>query len=388
MTGNDLLTYRKGIINDAIRMEKKPERTPHFSNYWTWPILDSGHKLSEALHDWRIMEEITLSFQKKYPFDLVASIGIRNPVQIVEPIGQSKYIIDDEAETINIRDVHSMDADGYDLLLGDFRRFLWEKIMPGKYAGFTPDLSMREFREVINRFNVLQQYVGGVMARLHNECGVTSHYDYPIVVAGFERIFNFLRGIRGTSHDMRKIPDKLKAACDFFDSMDLDPVLNGLKKGPPEDGSPLAFDLVCIMLGHNMLSLKQWEAFYWPSLKKILDTIVEEDKTIYVFAEGSTSRFWEYLKDYPKGHIAIHIEQDDLFEFRKALPNICIVGGMPTSLLGGGTKEQCVSHAKHLIDELGGNGGFILSQNKMVSYRNDTKAENLRAVCDFVNDYS
>jgi len=387
MDSQELLAYRKQIINDAIRMEKKPDRTPHFSNYWTWPILDSGHRLSEALHDWRIMEKITLDFQDNYPFDLVASIGVRNPVQVIEPIGRSKYEIDDQRETINIRDIPSMNADEYDLLLKDFKRFLWEKLMPRRFVGFTSGLTVKGFGEVVNRYNVFGQYVQRVTERLRNEWGVTNIYSYPTAVPGFEQVFNNLRGIRGTSHDMRKSHDKLKAACGYFDTMDVDPALLQLKNGLQGNNSPLAFDLISIMLGHNMLSIKQWETFYWPSLKKILDTVVREDKTVYVFAEGSTSRFWKYFKDYPRGHIAMHVEQDNLFEFRKALPNICIVGGMPTSLLGDGTKEQCVSHAKRLIDELGAEGGFILSQDKMISYRNDTKGENLKAVCDFVSGY-
>ncbi|MDR3645182.1 MAG: uroporphyrinogen decarboxylase family protein, partial [Clostridia bacterium] len=119
---------------------------------------------------------------------------------------------------------------------------------------------------------------------------------------------------------------------------------------------------------------------------RMLDAVVAADKTCYIFSEGSTKRFWSYFKDLPKGHFAFHVEQDDIFEFKKELPNCCAVGGMHASLLGGGTKEQCVSYAKHLIDELGGEG-FILSQDKMISYRNDTNPENLKAVCDFVREY-
>ena len=32
-------------------------------------------------------------------------------------------------------------------------------------------------------------------------------------------------------------------------------------------------------------------------------------------------------------------------------------------------------------------GGFIFSENKMLSFRGDAKAENLLAVCSFVRDY-
>ncbi|MCR4436068.1 MAG: uroporphyrinogen decarboxylase family protein [Clostridiales bacterium] len=386
MDSKELLAYRKQIINDAVRMERKPDRTLHFANYWTWIILDGGYKISEALHDWDIMEKCVVEFQRKYNFDLLLNDGVRNPVSIVEPIGQSAYEIDDEKEIMNIRDISYMKEDEYDALLENFNKFLWETVMPRKYNRFNSELTVKQFGEVVNRYNACLQYIQRVGARLRGEYGVPDGLmTTPMVQCGFEQMFNFLRGIKGVSYDMRKNPDKLKATCELLDEMALSPALSQLEKGTTGD-STYAFDLVFAMLGHTILNIKQWERFYWPSLKKVLDAVVAADKTLYIFAEGISGRFWEYFKDYPKGHIAIHIEQDDVFEFKKALPNCCVAGGMPASLLGGGTKEQCVSYAKHLIDELGAEG-FILSQDKMISYRNDTNPENLKAVCDFVREY-
>ena len=108
---------------------------------------------------------------------------------------------------------------------------------------------------------------------------------------------------------------------------------------------------------------------------------------IRIFTEGSILRFAEYFKDYPKGVLTFHIEQDDPFAFRQALPNVCIMGGLTTELLNNGTPEECVAYTKRLCDELGKDGGFILSEGKMLSYRNDTKRENYKAVCDFVSSY-
>jgi hypothetical protein len=70
---------------------------------------------------------------------------------------------------------------------------------------------------------------------------------------------------------------------------------------------------------------------------------------------------------------------------RKKLPNICFVGGMSTDLLGNGTEQQCVDYAKKLIDELG--DGYVFSANKMISFKNDCKRENLLAVTEFVLNY-
>jgi hypothetical protein len=64
--------------------------------------------------------------------------------------------------------------------------------------------------------------------------------------------------------------------------------------------------------------------------------------------------------------VAIQVEQEDILEVKSDLPNICVVGGMSTQFLG---------------------GGFMLSQDKMMSYPRDCKPENLKAVSDFVQEY-
>jgi hypothetical protein len=70
---------------------------------------------------------------------------------------------------------------------------------------------------------------------------------------------------------------------------------------------------------------------------------------------------------------------------RKRLPNVALAGGMKTCLLGYGTNEQCVDYATTPIDTLG--AGFVLSQDKMISYRNDVRRENLLAVNEFARNY-
>ena len=61
------------------------------------------------------------------------------------------------------------------------------------------------------------------------------------------------------------------------------------------------FDAILAILAHTIMNRKQWEIFYWPTLKRILDVIVSKDKTIYLFIEGSFKRFAEYLPGLPEG---------------------------------------------------------------------------------------
>ena len=81
------------------------------------------------------------------------------------------------------------------------------------------------------------------------------------------------------------------------------------------------------------------------------------------------------------------VEQDDPFEIRRKYPNISLYGGLEVNVMRNGTKQQCIDMAKKAIDELGCDGGLILAPTKMLAYPNDMNGENLRAVCEFVQDY-
>lgn len=231
-------------------------------------------------------------------------------------------------------------------------------------------------------------------------CGVfTKHmlqkfveeYETPAVhaqnIAGMvnvpiERIYKYYRGIKNTSLDMRRNKKQVKESCDIVQANEM---LPRLKTGLEMDTAPFVTDTLTGLLAHATMSQKQWDDFYWPYLKDYMDMIIGSGKTITFFIENSIGRFAEYFQDFPKGHIIFFCEQDDIRELRRQLPNICMAGGMPTPLLGGGTPEECVDYVKALIQDMG--DGFILSQDKMISFRHDATRENLQAICEYVRDF-
>ena len=98
-------------------------------------------------------------------------------------------------------------------------------------------------------------------------------------------------------------------------------------------------------------------------------------------------RFIDLLQEYPKGVIVMHVEQEDVRDMRKKLPNIALAGGFPTTTLGSGTVEQVKDEAKQLIDDMACDGGFFMSTNKILSFRNDATRENYMALTQFVREY-
>lgn len=372
-------------FRDAVRMKKAPKRVPHISSYMTWKVVDTGYKFSEALNDWDLMEKIVYEFQERYQFDLMREWGSRNPLPVLQYFAKTKYIIDDENSYISALDFELMKEDEYDDYMNDYRRFLWTKLLPRRF----PELkhtSKEAMRKTLAEYNKFMQYNQRVMKTLKEEYGIPDFAATGFSPSAHDIIMNRLRGIKGTSLDMRRHPEKIQEMVDRQNKNVTFPALERFKatKG---DTPGYAFDAQSGCLSHTLLSIPQWEAYYWPGMKAILEAVVEADKTIYIFVQGSMKRFYDYFKDVPKGHVAIHLEQDDIFEARKRMPNICLAGGMPMTLLYDGTPQQCVDYAKRLVDEIGPNGGFILSQDKMGSFPKDTKRENLLAVCDFIQNY-
>jgi hypothetical protein len=204
---------------------------------------------------------------------------------------------------------------------------------------------------------------------------------------GIEEAESNLLGIKKLSIACRRNFDQLKEFCDAWNEKETKPIIEKIMAG--EDGPDMkyCFDASLIMLSQNILNPKQFDELYWCYLEPLLKAYEAKGKCPRIFTEGKIDMYADHFADFKKGSLAFHLENDDPWAIREKLPNVCIIGGLTTQLLGTATPEECVDYTKKLIDELGSEGGFILSEDKMLSYRNDCKSENLKAVCEFVSTY-
>ena len=387
MNSKELKASRVQLFRDAANF-KKTERIPHFANVVTWKVFDAGYTLDQAMTNFDIMEKTVLHFLDKYPVDAVLDVGIRNQFNITEAFGEGGYYYYTE-EVVGVHDHAHCTVDTLMEYLDDPTRYAWEVILPKKYGEDWEKKTTAIWKKTFSEYMSYIKYI------LHMS-SVTGKYGLPslspnnpmmgAIVFGIEELMSNLLGIQQLSVAMRRSPDKIEEFINRWDEERIKPAIEKVKNGKGPNYK-YCFDSSILMLAHTVMNKKQFERFYWPHLKELLDAYAEKGMNIRIFAEGSILRFAEYFKDYPKGVLTFHLEQDDPFEFRKQLPNVCIMGGMTTDLLTGGTPEECVAYAKRLCDELGQEGGFIFSENKMLSYRNDAKSENMKAVCDFVNNY-
>ena len=202
-----------------------------------------------------------------------------------------------------------------------------------------------------------------------------------IVEAPFDFMSDTLRGMRGIMLDMLRNPEELLAAEEKVLEIQLEHAVvfagaTGLKAA-----------LVPLHRGSDgFMSLAQFERFYWPQLKRLLLALVDNGITPVVLYEGVWDKRLDYLTELPKGKTVGWFQKSDIFRVKEALGDtMCIMGGMPNSLLMGGSREEVRERTRDLCKRVGKNGGFIMSSS--VGELSGSKLENLRAWVDATREF-
>lgn len=384
---SSLRDERKDIVQRAIRGDKKPDRIPILSNVWTWKFLDAGYKLSECLYDYDKAYDACCEHHEKYEMDLYIDMGLRNPLKVTDCYGESLYHVDDETNSISIRDFNLMDDDDYDTFLeSGVMKYFFERAVPARYGITDKEEMIVKYGKAAKEYQNYVKFNKAITNRYVNSYGV------PSIGLGkpntpMDWMFNGMRGIRGTSIDMRRNPEKLKDVLEMLEAFLYPAVENAFVKYDPKDNRYALFARMT-SLSHTMMSSKQFEKFSWPFYKRFCDELAKRDLTALLFFEGSVDHIVDYLREIPNGHVGLLIEMGDPVELKKKLPNLTICGGFPVDLLQNESKEVCVEKAKDFLDEMADDGRYIFASNKMMSFRTDGKGENLKAVVDFVREYS
>jgi hypothetical protein len=183
-----------------------------------------------------------------------------------------------------------------------------------------------------------------------------------LVEAPFDFMSDTLRGMRGIFLDMLRIPDKLLAAEKRVSRFLVEHAISTYKA----TNIPYAF--IPLHRGSDgFMSLKQFEKFYWPQLKDVMLQLIDTGITPWLYYEGTWDERLEYLAELPKGKTAGTFQNSDFFKVKEVVGDtMCIMGGMPLSLLKPGVDPEKVrEYTQRLCEEVGKGGGYIMTTNVM-----------------------
>jgi hypothetical protein len=279
-----------------------------------------------------------------------------------------------------------MRPDEYDLLIADPTGYLFNVWLPRVSADVTPigqPATMRNNMSFLKGGMAMLSYFGGFgtqAALLRSESGTVSAIS-GILKAPLDILADKLRGYKGLCMDMFRQPKKVLAACEALAPHLLQVAASG---ADPEKNVPIGLWMHrgCV----PFLSPKQFEQYYWPTLKWITEQLWERGHQTLYYAEGEWNANLKWIAELPERSIVYHVDRGDVFEVAKMLgEKFCISGGIPNDLLAFGKPDDVREFCKKVIDGVARDGGYIMDASAIM--QDDTKAENLRAMTDFTREY-
>ncbi len=178
----------------------------------------------------------------------------------------------------------------------------------------------------------------------------------PIVEAPFDFMSDTLRGMRGIMLDVLRRPDKLLAAeervlkfqlefaIDYTNTTGLKTVFIPLHRG--SDG---------------FMSIDQFERFYWPQLKSMIEGLAAQDILPLVFYEGIWDKRLGHLATLPRAKSLGWFQFSDIVKVKETVGDtMAIIGGIRNSLLQAGTADEVRAETKRVCEIVGDGGGFVM----------------------------
>jgi uroporphyrinogen-III decarboxylase len=233
------------------------------------------------------------------------------------------------------------------------------------------------------RIGMTMQKISTFQAQLFTEVMKRGNPLFPMTNAytPADVIGDFLRHPTGAMLDIRRYPDDFKMACEVL----VEHILKVATAIPPTP--PLTQFFIPLHL-NEMLPPKFYNEFYWPYLKKIIETLVAKGYKGFIFFEGDHLPHVETILELPKGWgIAWFERPRDFIKVWEALKgHTTVMGGVPVSLIAGGTPEKIDEYIKNLLNKIKPEGGFMLSPgvNELPA---GTSVANVRAYINAVLKY-
>lgn len=404
-TPADLYKEREQRVIDAVQL-RVPDRVPISIPFSFFPAKYTGISVKDAYYDikkWRkAFFKTVLDFapdrcglsvnQSGLVLETLDSKQTRWPGHGVSPNHTHQFV---EGEY--------MTAEEYDLFLDDTSDFLIRCYLPRVYGALEPFANLPPLNAMFGMipFNNLattefatlfetllkaarhwlewQDEISSMVEEL-NALGFPARGGMVGAGAPFDMISDFLRGMRGTMLDMLRQPDKLLEAIEMLSRRQI----RRIAEIPEAEEFTLSF--IALHRGADgFMSNKQFETFYWPTLKKSINALVDKGYTPNIFFEGEYTSRLEYLLELPKGQVIGLFDRSDMARVKEVLGNhICIAGNVPSSLLQAGTVQEVKDYCKWLIDVVGKDGGYIMAPGCSVD---EVEPENLKAMVDFTKEY-
>ncbi|HTY61877.1 MAG TPA: uroporphyrinogen decarboxylase family protein [Acidobacteriota bacterium] len=396
---------------DAYNVQE-PDRVPLNLPVGNLPYTNYGINFRTAMYDYDKAVAACNKFNKEFGEELEywASPMMATPGKILDMLDYKLYSwpghkLGENVASVQFMEAEYMKQDEYDALILDPSDYWMRTYLPRVFGALEPFRMLRPATDMVEIVNIVQLMplaspemqnmlqklmdVGKefqkMMKAFANLGPSAAACGYPTAFgafckAPFDTLGDTLRGTQPILKDMYRRPDKLLEALDVVADFTIKSVLTA-----PNIANVFMVTYPLHKGADGWMSQKQFETFYWPSLKKVMDAFIKEGLVQSMFAEGGFNSRLETINEFPKGSVCWYFDRTDMFKAKEVLGNKCsIQGNVPSSLVVTGKPADMKEYCRKLIEGCGKGGGFILSAGAIAD---NPKLENLRAMIEAVNEY-
>ncbi len=403
---------RVQMLLDAIQL-RKPERVPVCPMAGSYPFVYAGMTLQEAMYDHQKLGASLQKYHEDFQPDIMGGtllFGLGKVLEILDyklyhwaghgvPANRPYQFVEDEY----------MKGNEYDRFLNDPSDYFMRTYLPRVFGALNPWRMMAPLTDILEIPSAGMFAIPFGLAEMQETCKrlleagqaaaewvrssaainrrLIGTLGLPGMVGGFAKapfdcVGDTLRGTRAIMLDIFRQPKKVLAAAEKFVPIEIETgVRSATISGCPVVMMPLHKGADAFM------SRKNFQTFYWPTLKAVILGLIQEGVTPYLFVEGSYNQRLDLIHDpeIPAGKTMWIFDRTDLREVKKHFTGwACFGGNVPASMMIASTPEEVKAHVKSLIHDVGQDGGYILSTGAPVD---DGRAENLHALIAAGKEY-
>jgi hypothetical protein len=404
--------YQKGIarLKDAIQLKKTPDRVPILPWATFMPPVLGGINPKEAMYDADKLNSAMMKYLTEYDPDYYGSAAIIAHGPALEVLDFKLYKwpgfnLPDQYVYQCIEDEYMTSAD-YQHFIDDPTDFFL-RVYLSRIAGALAPMKMiaplyntielpplalwlftlgipdvqEAMKKLLEAGRLSFEFAGkiGAFDKEAQEKGFVQ-FTGGFSKAPYDFLADTMRGTRPMMADLYRSPDLVLKAIERMTPIAIKTGLGG----PEVSGNPIVF--IPLHKGADgWMSDEQFKKFYWPSLKQLIMTLIDEGCVPFLFAEGGFNSRLEYLNELPKGHCIWLFDQTDMAKAKEVVgKTTCIAGNVPISKIMTGTPEDIREVCKRLIDTAGKGGGYIMS---MGCAADEGKPDTVHAMIDFTKEY-
>lgn len=390
---------------------REPDRVPVQLPVGNFPFQHYGITLRTAMYDYDQAVRACRKFNEDFAEELehFASPWI-TPGRVMDLLDYRLYSWPGHRLGMDVPSVQFMEAeymkeDEYEALMRDPSDFWLRTYLPRVCGALAPLRSLppvTDLVEVVNLVQLMPLASPGMQSMLQTLMDIGKEYGrfmeamaaagpsgaacgYPVgfgafCKAPFDTLGDTLRGTQPILKDMYRRPERLLAALDVVADFTIRSVLRS-----PNIDNIFMVTYPLHKGADGWMSQKQFDTFYWPSLKKVMDALIKEGLLQHMFAEGGYNSRLESINDFPKGAVCWFFDKTDMSRAKKVLGDrCCLQGNLASSLIVTGRPGEVKAECRRLIEEVGAGGGYLLSAGATPEF---PKLENLRAIMEAVREY-